>query len=1209
MNKIRLLGTFEVERGARLLRPEDWPRKKAAGLLKRLAYERRLVKDQAMESLWPEAGLAHAANNLYKTIHILRQTLDQGLGAGSAAEIFDFEDGILSLGPGVWVDAHEFERYCASSVDAAEDAGVRLKRALELYQGDLLPDDRYEQWTLLPRESLHRCQREARLELAAYLTGTQDYAQAVALMTPLLAHDPADEVVHRELMRSYALSGQRHAALRQYQACVRALAEEVDAPPSPETEALYVQILQGELSPPILPVKPRNLLPGTTHDEGYPPSFAGRAREMSELQAHLRAAVDGEGGVLFISGEAGQGKTRLMAQFAARSLAGIPDLVAAAGTCQSLIGISDPYLPFRELAGMLSGEWERPWLGGRIPDLHRRRLQAIAPQVNQAMRSIAPDLVQVFAPARRREAQSRPLELNQYEVFDQFGRLLREAASRQPLLLILDDLQWIDPASANLLFYLGRQLSGSAVLLLGAYRPSEVNSKPYGDHPLAAVVHELTGRRGNIRIDLDASEADEGRSFIDALLDSEPNRLDTTFREALYRRTRGHPLFTAELLRALQNQGELSKDSRGMWTAADGLEWGLLPARVEAVIARRIEALPEELRQILAVASVEGESFTVEVIAQVLERPVRPLIHRLSQELDHRFRLVQESGEWRPGREALTRYQFRHNLFQQYLYQQLGEAERRRLHAEIAAVLEQAGEADRLAVFLAQHYLAANNPEKALPYLCRAGDEARRRVALEDAARFYRSALDHWPQDDPTNQAEILTRLAETLLALGRAHEAIESLEAADRLYAQTGEPAGRGATQRLIGRSYWELGARAKAMEHYHRALDLLEQAGPEVELARALSAIGQMHMLANQFDEAIHWSERALSLAQALEAEDVIVHAQTTLGTALAATQDVDQGLRLIATSQARAEALGLPHDTGRAYAAWSDTLVNTERYEEALAVYRRMLDYARKVHAGMFEGVALVQMGLIAWWTGRWGQTWTILQAIREWMEKHPQPSMAKVWASNLLGLVYNDLGLPGKAEAALKAYTEIARSAEEPQTTIPHLAELARCTPREDVRAGLMQEILAAFDAVEYPHYESLPALRLACSWLAQESGGDPAALDRLAGVRQRMPGHYPAASFEEARAYAAALRGDWTLAADASRAAAAHWETLQRPFDRLRALAATHQALVQQKAPDASRETGRQMKGMIVHLASELADPEIRRAFLDLPWLRVAVQSR
>lgn len=1225
--RIRLLGSFTVERGDRVLLADDWPLKKAAALLKRLALERRLLKDQAIEFLWPEADLASGANNLYKTLYALRQTLDKALGDGAAEAIFRFEDGVLSLAPPVWVDAQEFERLCITPATAApEKRAGDLDLALGLYQGDMLPDDRYAEWTLLPRQALYRRQREARLALATHHREAHNYSSAIALLSPLLAHDPADEPVHRELMRLFTLAGQRHEALRQYQACAGALAAELDVPPAPETTALYSQILRGELVPhpdpiqprwtsltPVIPEAARGAQPGDVspppHADKPRPLFVARERELGSLQSHLEAAMAGEGRIIFISGEAGQGKTSLMAEFAYRAQADHPELVVAAGACQALTGIADPYLPFRDLMAMLSGDWQRPWLGGDISTAHVERLQAIAPHTAQAIADYAPDLVDIIVPAtvpsQRRDPDSPGL--NQRQIFDQMRQLLRALAHHQPLLLLLDDLQWADSASTNLLFHLGRQLANSFVLIVGAYRPSEVIHTHDSAHPLATVVQELVRYRGDIQMDLDTFVPGEGRNFVDALLDSEPNRLDASFREALFRRTKGHPLFAVELLRALQEQGDLLQDKAGMWAAVADLDWGILPARVEAVIARRIDRLPQELRQLLAVASVEGESFSVEVLAQVQAMAIRPLLQQLSQELDRRYRLVREQAELPLGGQLITRYQFRHNLFQQYLYHQLSAAERRHLHGEIAATLEQIGgdDLDNLAVPLAHHYMAAGDSARAIPHLCRAGDDARRRVALEDAIQFYQSALANWPEDlvlrtSASARAEVLHKLGESLLAVGKSQEAIDRFSEAGRLYAQAGKRTGIGAVQRLTGRSYWEQGERVKALSHYRKALAILEQEPEDAELARAIGAIAQMHTLADEHDEAIAWSERALTLAQRLHTEDVIVHGLATLGMSFVAKGEAERGLAMLAESQERAEELGLPHDACRAYTGLGDSLVLLERYAEARALYERLLAYARKVRAEMFEGVALVQLGYLDWWAGRWKAALGRRQTIGEWMAISAVPSVPKIWASNLLGEMYNDLGNPDHARAVLVEYTAVARSANETQTTVPHLGQLARAAQSEQERAGLVQEMLVLLDATAYARYETLPALRLACTWLAQTSGGDTGALDRLEKAYPQMQDRLSAASLHEVQAIAAGIRGEWGQAVSDFEVAAANWEALQRPYDLLRTLAGLGQALAHTEDSAAIRAVQRQSASLIEQLASELAEPALKQAFLVSP---------
>ncbi|MGQ0600872.1 MAG: AfsR/SARP family transcriptional regulator, partial [Anaerolineales bacterium] len=252
MIRIHLLGRFEVIRGEKILRAPDWPRRKAAALLQRLALSRRLLKDEAIDYLWPDSDTASGANNLYRTLHVLRQTLDHALGPDAAGATLAFEDGTLTLHNSVWVDAAEFEKQVSLAVSNPPPPISDLESTLRLYSGDLLPDEFYADWAAAPREALRRLQREGQLALARGCREARDFHRAIAALTPLLARDRADEAAHRELMRTYALAGRRHDALRQYQACAEARAAELDVPPEPETAALFAHILSGELTPPMI---------------------------------------------------------------------------------------------------------------------------------------------------------------------------------------------------------------------------------------------------------------------------------------------------------------------------------------------------------------------------------------------------------------------------------------------------------------------------------------------------------------------------------------------------------------------------------------------------------------------------------------------------------------------------------------------------------------------------------------------------------------------------------------------------------------------------------------------------------------------------------------------------------------------------------------------------------------------------------------------
>ena len=367
--------------------------------------------------------------------------------------------------------------------------------------------------------------------------------------------------------------------------------------------------------------------------------------------------------------------------------------------------------------------------------------------------------------------------LQQKDLFDRYARVVQALAQQHPIILVLDDLQWADAGSISLLFHLGRKLSGQRILVIGAYRSGEVALGRDGErHPLEPVVSEFQRTWGEITMDM--AEA-EGRQLVEELLNQEPNHLGAAFRETLYRHTGGHALFTVELLRGLKERGDLRRDAEGCWVEGPSLDWERLPARVEAVVAESIERLPEEDQALLAVASVEGEEFTAEVLARVQGGDPRGPIARLSGPLSKQHRLVGAQSVQRVGEQRLSRYRFRHYLFQSYLYQRLDKVERSHLHEEVGLALEElygvvprptdmersalaevipqddlgpaTGPAEQnvtaspsqaaLVPQLARHFEIAGLTHKALAYTWEAAERAFQRLAQEESDAHCRKAL------------------------------------------------------------------------------------------------------------------------------------------------------------------------------------------------------------------------------------------------------------------------------------------------------------------------------------------------------------------------------------------------------------------------------------------------------------------------------------
>ena len=494
--------------------------------------------------------------------------------------------------------------------------------------------------------------------------------------------------------------------------------------------------------------------------------LVGRDTQVDQLDRQLERALHGQAVTCFITGEPGAGKTSLAMEFARRAQAQTPQLLVASGICDAYTGVGDAYLPFREVLLQLTGDVERSLATGRTTREGASRLEGFTRFAGRALVDNGPDLLELFVPggalltrlggkaaknlpwAQKLQQrlygaaeQPSPRMLQQENVFEQFTQVLQAMSLERPLLLLLDDLHWADGASIGLLFHLSRRLVKSPLMILGTYRSEEVVRPLDGkQHPLQGVVAELTRLHGDVLLDLDKLRA---RTFIDALVDARPNGLDERFRDSLARHTAGNPLFAVELLRSLEASGALVESSAGRVEQVAAVEWQSLPSRVAGVIESRVMRLTAAQKDVLAAASVQGEEFVADVVAEALRIDRREVIHELSGPMQKELRLVTAIGLQDVPGGRLARYRFRHNLVQDYLYRQLDEIERAELHGATGMALERIHAADpaTVAVSLALHFTAAGDWARAIRYRLLAAESAARTFAHDQAVEHFEQVV------------------------------------------------------------------------------------------------------------------------------------------------------------------------------------------------------------------------------------------------------------------------------------------------------------------------------------------------------------------------------------------------------------------------------------------------------------------------------------
>lgn len=791
----------------------------------------------------------------------------------------------------------------------------------------------------------------------------------------------------------------------------------------------------------------------TTDSTGF--VVVAREEELAGLENFLRRALSGQGQVCFVSGEAGAGKTALVNEFVRRASQRAVGVLTAIGTCNFQSGVGDPYLPFRELLTSLAGAREvdeEAVDAVRTPDADQTELAAV---LGQMLVEHGPDLLGIMVSdealaailAKRQPGSTE--WINQIErlirfkeesigsdtgpqqshIFEQYSNLLRTLAEQQPMLLVLDDLQWADGASIELLFHLGRRISDSRIMIVGTYRPEDIALGRAGSrHPLETVLNEFKRYLGDVEISLRQTQETKAQQFVDALLDSQPNQLGRSFRDTMLAHTGGHALFTVELLRNMQERGDLRVDDTGLWVEAPTLDWNALPPRVEGVIDERIGRLTADLREALTIASVEGEDFTAEVVARVQNVDARGLIRRLSNELDRQHRLIGAKGLHHIAGQRLSLYRFRHSLFQNHLYRQLSEVERAYLHEDVGSMLEDlyGDDAEGIAVQLAWHFTEARLSDKARHYLYLAGEQARRQYAHEEALSYFNRALELTPETEAVDRYVLLIARVKVFELQGARQAQYEDLVTLEALADSLDDAQRRAEIALTMSRYANAIGDYAESARKAKEALELASADQNEQHKANGYLRWGVALAHQSCYAESGSKLQQALVLSTANQLRQIEGDCLRALGVNAYFIGDYASSIGLWEQALKIYQGLGYQRGEGAMLSNLGLAVREQGRYGESAHYFDRAMHIYRAIGDKDGEGQVLANLGLIARDQGDFTAS---LQYYQDALEICQQVNARGYEATSLYGLggVYRENGEFDKAahvsEQALLIFREI------------------------------------------------------------------------------------------------------------------------------------------------------------------------------------------
>jgi DNA-binding SARP family transcriptional activator len=654
---MRLLGGFRVERTDARHALFDWPRRSAKTLTKLLAahQEHAMHREQVISILWPDVNVDSALNSLGKALHTARRVLEPGLPRRHDSAYLRMADCMLFLdAEHVVVDADVFERLAADAVCSGQAEAYRA--ALLAYDGELLPEDRYEGWCAERRSSLAETRVRVLLGLAGIHERCGACNEAADLLREVLRHDPAREAVHRQLMRLYVRMGTADQAVRQFHVCEQVLRQELDLAPQPETVSLYDAIHEEQFSrrPPSLDrIRERGELRGRPSVRNASRSaFVGREQVIEDMRELLARRDETRVGMVVVSGEAGVGKTRLLEEFAARAAEHGATVLRGGRGAHGDQFASGPFaVALEDYAARLPGVG-RAEIAGRYPAL-ARFVPSLRSQV--PLQALVPD--------------PRGYQLDLIPAIVQF---LTDLASAEPVLLVLGDLNELDEVGLDLTRYLAH-LAARVPLIAGALRDPDIENSGGLRHMAEAMTRERLWLRMELRC-LSRRATDR---LVQVLLPGVDVSDDTL--TGIYAASRGNPLFVKELADGIRSGGEMA--GAGEDYADDPARLATrLPARTFALTDLRLALMEEPLRRVLGLTAAAGAAEIslshLRAAAAALEPPlaVPVLFDALDSALRLRILEERESG-----------YAFRHPVVRAAVYDCLPRHRRDELHAVLAA--------------------------------------------------------------------------------------------------------------------------------------------------------------------------------------------------------------------------------------------------------------------------------------------------------------------------------------------------------------------------------------------------------------------------------------------------------------------------------------------------------------------------------------------
>ena len=678
-----------------------------------------------------------------------------------------------------------------------------------------------------------------------------------------------------------------------------------------------------------------------------------RVEEMNLLREAVDRAVRREGGLVLIYGEAGIGKTRLTRELGA--YARLRGMQVLYGRCPALFRMDGvpPYVLWNEVIKDYLQVCTPEQLY-RVIGFYPSEVCKLVPEIKQKLGMIPQSLP--ISPEQERD-----------RLFEAVSQFMINLSKETPLLIILDDLQWTDQSSLLLLHYLARGVYREPLLLLGAYRDTDIDER----HPLSPVLAELNRERLLQSAQLKRMSFNDVQEMIKQIL--EQDDVPREFCELVYEKTKGNPFFVEEVIKSLKEEEVIFREeNRWKIKEVSKIEF---PKTVKSVIKARISRLDEDCQNILTLASFVGNDFTFEALCGVTGIEENKLLELVEKIL--KTELIKEKiirGE--------DVYCFADVIVRDVVHEEVSHLRHKRLHSVVGCALEKvyAKKIDEHLGELAYHFLEGDDKDKALGYFLKAGEKAQKVYAHDEAFSYFHHALELLEEKEGNLEAKAnITESLGDIKAWIGLDVCMEYWNRSLALWSQLGDVKSVSRLHVKTARVLWDkIGDKEKASEHHRAALDILEKEPESVELANLYEDISHMLWRAGESAKASSYAQKALELAEKLASPEILAECYNNMGILSLHSGEVEkhikyseQGLKIAVENNCTKAALRLYNNLSIGYEGIGD-------FQKAFETRQKGFELAKK--AGEISHMAWIGV-MLAWTYWNMGETQKLFSMLEE------------------------------------------------------------------------------------------------------------------------------------------------------------------------------------------------------------------------------------